>query len=66
MDIKYKITQILHENTTEVDDFNNAVFTDEFDKVAEEIVKLFAIPTDVPDDAVTELSNIKITTSYES
>lgn len=42
--MKYKITQILHNNTTEVDNFNNAVFTDEFDKVAEEIVKLFAIP----------------------
>ena len=39
-----RIIEILHKHTYEVDNLNDAVFTGNFESVAQEIVKLFAIP----------------------
>ena len=41
---KEYIIELLHAYKSEVDNFNDAIFTDKFDALAQDIVKLFAIP----------------------
>ena len=41
---KEQILELLNAYKSEVDNFNDAVFTDKFDVLAQDIVKLFAIP----------------------
>lgn len=41
---KEKILELLNAYKSEVDNFNDAIFTDKFDVLAQDIVKLFAIP----------------------
>jgi hypothetical protein len=38
------IMELLHAYKSEVDNFNDAIFTDKFEALAQDIVKLFAIP----------------------
>jgi transposase-like protein len=41
---KEQILELLNAYKSEVDNFNDAVFTDKFEALAQDIVKLFAIP----------------------
>jgi len=41
---KEQILELLNAYKSEVDNFNDAVFTDKFDVLAQDIVKLFVIP----------------------
>lgn len=41
---KEQILELLNAYKSEVDNFNDAIFTDNFDVLAQDIVKLFAIP----------------------
>lgn len=41
---KEQILELLNAYKSEVDNFNDAIFTDKFDVLATDIVKLFAIP----------------------
>jgi hypothetical protein len=41
---KDEILELLNAYKSEVDNFNDAVFTDKFEVLAQDIVKLFAIP----------------------
>jgi len=41
---KEEILELLNSYKSEVDNFNYAVFTDKFEVLAQDIVKLFAIP----------------------
>lgn len=41
---KEQILELLNAYKSEVDNFNDAIFTDKFEVLAQDIVKLFAIP----------------------
>lgn len=41
---KEYIMELLHAYKSEIDNFNDAIFTDKFEALAQDIVKLFAIP----------------------
>ena len=51
---KDEILELLNAYKSEVDNFNDAVFTDKFEVLAQDIVKLFAIPV-VSNSRLTEI-----------
>jgi hypothetical protein len=57
---KEQILELLNAYKSEVDNFNDAIFTDKFEVLSQDIVKLFAIPVVVStscDLTETELKN---------
>ena len=47
---KEQILELLNAYKSEVDNFNDAIFTDKFEVLAQDIVKLFSIPVVIVSD----------------